>query len=81
MSSSESVILDTENVTVTIPTTDMPVSDDTTSSVQEEILVQLEVTNNLLGKFYALAIFCFAFMFFIFFYKIITNNVTKHIFF
>lgn len=47
------------------------------SSCDEDILLQLQVTNNLLGIQLALNIFLLAFAFLKFVYKIIRNNVTN----
>ena len=77
MTSSETV-LDTESVSVTM---DEPLVDSSSFETQEEILQQLEVTNGLLGNFYALAIFIFALMLAKFLYKLVTDNIIKHIIF
>lgn len=48
-----------------------------TSSDYDELLSKVEVTNSLLGISIALQIFFFAFVFMVFFIKIIKNNVTN----
>lgn len=53
-------------------------SETSSGSLNEEILVQLQVTNNLLGIMVALHIFLLGFVFLVFFMKIIKNNVTRH---
>lgn len=47
------------------------------SEYDEQILVQLQVTNNLLGISLALQIFFLGLFFLVFFIKIIKNNVTN----
>lgn len=47
-------------------------------SLDEEILTQIQVTNNLLGIILAFQIFMFGFAIMKFFMRIIENNVTKH---
>lgn len=53
-------------------------SETSSGAVDEDILIQLQVTNNLLGIMLALQIFLLGFVFFVFFMKVIKNNVTKH---
>lgn len=53
-------------------------SETSSGSLNEEILIQLQVTNNLLGNILALQIFLLGFGILVFFMKIIQNNVTRH---
>ena len=48
-----------------------------TGEYDEQILLQLQVTNNLLGHFFALQIFLLALFFLVFFIKLLKNNVTN----
>lgn len=53
-------------------------SETSSSTLDEEILLQIQVTNNLLGIMLALQIFMICFAIMRFFIRIIENNVTKH---